>query len=273
MTTANVPATHDTYAPLWERLRGWRDLALKAASDAPAQLSRREVEPMLRWIFVLEFILRRLVLIAATALVVILPQPATRPKSASAATRTSSGRAATTARPNTFRLHAHNQQPRDQASHAAHTTAHHETTLTSDATQKPPHKPRYPLPIDTLLRASHDNLHDAPERPERPERPEQPEQQAVQLRAPKRTATYAATPLIARITHLAQLIANPDTLIARAARALARNRETATRLAWQRPPRARGVLRTMPRIIAEILVPLHDALSDILLNYAHANTS
>ena len=260
MTPANAPASHDTYAPLWELLRTWRDLALKAAGRAPAQLSRSEVEPILRWIYVLAFVLRRLVLIAATKLVVSLPQKSR------AAARTPPDRATTTAHPNAFRLYAHNRRPR---AHAERATTRHETTLDT-GTQKPPlaNKPHYPLPIDTLLRASHDNQHDAPEAPERPEPP------ALQPHALNRApAIYDATPLIARITHLAQLIANPDALIARAARALARNRETATRLAYQRPPRARGVLRTMRHLIPDILAPLHDALSEILLAYGHANTS
>ena len=259
MTPANAP--QDTYAPLWELLRTWRDLALKAAGRAPAQLLRSEVEPILRWIYVLAFVLRRLVLIAATKRAVSLPQRATH-----AAIRTPSGRATTTAHPNTFRLYAHTQRPR---AHAAQATTRHETTLHND-TQKPPPatKPHYPLPIDTLLRASHDDLHDAPEAPDRPEQP--PPQLRALIRAP---AIYDAKPLIARITHLAQLIANPDKLIARAARALARNRETATRLAYQRPPRARGVLRTMRHLIPEVLAPLHDAFSDIMFTYGHANTS
>ncbi len=90
MTPAN--ATQDRYAPVWERLRVWRGLALKAAGQTPEHLSRAQVEPMLRWIFVLEFILRRLVLIAAAALTIRLPQKSTR------ATPTLSRRAVTTAR-------------------------------------------------------------------------------------------------------------------------------------------------------------------------------
>ena len=268
MTAPDAPAAQDQYAPEWQLLRTWRDLALKAAGQAAAHLSRSEVEPILRWIFVLEFILRRLVLIAATALVVSL-----RPRSTRAAARMPSVRT-TTAHPKQtpFRLYAPGRPPHGhvpRASDAAHATAHREAIPANETPQQPSsHKPRYPLPIDTLLRAGHDNQHD------RSEPPEQPEQPAPRAPLPKRApATYAATPLVARITYLAQLIAAPGTLIARAARAFARRREIATRLAYRRPPRARGVLRTMRRLIPDILVPLHDELSDILFNFAHANTS
>jgi len=257
MTPAN--ATQDRYAPVWERLRVWRGLALKAAGQTPEHLSRAQVEPMLRWIFVLEFILRRLVLIAAAALTIRLPQKSTR------VTPTLSRRAVTTVRATAtaFRLYAHTRRP---PAHAAHVTARPQTIRTNARPHHPP-TPRYPLPVDALLRTGQ---HDLPDRAESPAQDDTPPPQPP---APKHAAIYAAKPLIARVAHLAQLIAAPNQLIARAARAFARNREIAARLAYHRPPRARGVLRTMPRLIADILAPLNDALSDILFSYAHANTS
>lgn len=263
MTTA-APLAPQDYAPLWDCLRHWRQQAAEAAAQAPATLTRKQIAPLMRWIYVLEFTLRRLVLIAATALGISAPKHATR-----TAAHTVSGRAATTVHPapDTFRLYPHTRPPRADA---APTTACREADDTPR--QHLTHTQRYPLPVDTLLRADHQNRHDESEPLIWSDTPEQPEQHKAP--APQRAAaTYATVPLIARIARLAQLIANPDQLIARAARTLAHSREIATRLALQTPPRLRGMLRTMRHLIPEILAPFHYAFADTLHRYAHANTS
>ena len=263
MTTATPPSRED-YAPLWDCLRHWRQLAAECAARAPATLTRKQIAPLMRWIYVLEFTLRRLVLIAATALGISAPKDSRR-----AAAHTVSGCAATTVHPapDPFRLYTHTRPPRADA---ARTPACRDDVDTPQ--QQLPHAQRYPLPVDTLLRATQQNLHDHWEpsacsgTPEQSERHEAP--------APERAAaTYATLPLIARIARLAQLITRPDQLITRAARALAHNREIAMRLALQAPPRLRGMLRTMRHLIPELLTPFHYAFADTLHRYAHANTS
>ena len=263
MSTA-APLAPQDYAPLWACLRQWRQQAAEAAARAPATLTRKQIAPLMRWIYILEFTLRRLVLIAAAALGVSAPRECTR-----IVAHTVSGGAATSVHPPaaTFRLYTHARQLRADA---AHTTACRDDVDTPQ--QQLPHAQRYPLPVDTLLRATQQNLHDHWEpsacsgTPEQSERHEAP--------APERAAaTYATLPLIARIARLAQLITRPDQLITRAARALAHNREIATRLALQAPPRLRGMLRTMRHLIPELLTPFHYAFADTLHRYAHANTS
>jgi hypothetical protein len=268
MTAPNAPAAQDQYAPEWRLLRTWRDLALKAAGRAAAQLSRSEVEPILRWIFVLEFILRRLVLIAATALAVRL-----RPRSTRAAARMPSART-TTAHPKQtpFRLYApggppHGHVPR--ASDAAHATAHREAIPANETPQQPSsHKPRYPLPIDTLLRADHDNQHDGSEPPEQPEQPA-PQAPPAQTRARhlRRNAAGRARHL-SRATHRCSRQAHRPRRPR--LRAQARDRHAPSLpapAARQRRPAHHAPAH--PRHPC----PLHDELSDILFNFAHANTS
>lgn len=259
MTTA---ASHpQDFAQLWRLLHAWRDLATRSAGNAPAILTRKQAAPLMRWIYVIEFVLRRLVLIAATALIVSLPT-----KRARAATGTAIACRATTTRPaantaNMLRLCPHTRRP---CAAAAPRTAAIETK------SQPPACPRRrpSAPIDPLLRADRQHLHDAGPLPQRDDSWTPPPP------APKRASTlYAAQSFAERIAHLAQLVASPDKLIARAARALARRRELALHLAEQYPPRRKGILRTLRHVIPEILAPLHDACADILLRYAHANTS
>ena len=176
MTTATPPTPQD-YAPLWDCLRRWRQQAAAAAARAPATLTRKQIAPLMRWIYVLEFTLRRLVLIAAAALGISAPQKSTR-----AAAHTVSGRAVTTLHPapNTFRLYTHARQPHADVAHA---------TPCRDAGDTPqqqlPYVQRYPLPVDTLLRADQPNLHDQWEPAGCSDTPEQSEHEAP---APERAA-------------------------------------------------------------------------------------
>jgi len=49
------------------------DAANRRSMDLPATLTRKQLAPMIRWIFVLEFLLRRLVLLAAIAYLASAP--------------------------------------------------------------------------------------------------------------------------------------------------------------------------------------------------------
>jgi len=250
------------FTPMWDILRDWLQHATRSASEAPTTFLRKRAAPLMRWIYTLEFVLRRLVLIAATTLIINQPQSHAR-----ASTRTQASPATTTpatpppATKNTFRLYAPDRPKRTHRAAPARTG----TTATTNTL---PHARRPTAPIDTLLRADQQHLHDAGPLAHREDADAPPPP------APRRAPiTYAAHAFSERLAYLAQLIANPDKLIARAARALTRKRSFALRLSEACTPRARGILRTMRRVFADILAPLHHACGDTLQRYAHADTS
>ncbi len=68
MTPAKAAILNDALAPLWRRLRDWMQAALDNHQHSRDQLTRDELVPIRTCIFEIEALLRRLVLVAATAI-------------------------------------------------------------------------------------------------------------------------------------------------------------------------------------------------------------
>jgi hypothetical protein len=80
-----------------------------------------------------------------------------------------------------------------------------------------------------------------------------------------------ATALQARLALAAQITANPEALIQRAARAMARCREVAYRLSLKAAPRLRGALVASVAMFATV-IPFHTAFSEALCSFALSYT-
>ena len=81
---ASIPTVHD---PWWQRLHAWVETATSVFTASPAHVTRGQLAPLLGWIYVIEALLRRLVLLAACALRLTpaparkqRPQPAPTPR-------------------------------------------------------------------------------------------------------------------------------------------------------------------------------------------------
>ena len=70
MTLPTAPASHPSPAhdPWWQRLHAWIASATSIFTASPAHVTRGQLAPLLGWIYIIEALLRRLVLLAASAL-------------------------------------------------------------------------------------------------------------------------------------------------------------------------------------------------------------
>jgi len=258
--------------PWWQRLRAWIAPAQQAFTASPAHVTRGQLAPLLGWIYIIEALLRRLVLLAAGALrLTLAPARKQKPKTASRPTPR-------TPAPPAFRLigfRAPRLAPRPRI-------------LFLDA----PPAPRRPAPArpflawqtDTLLSAH--NRFDAGNWRAPPTRrgasrtlppphyeddlipPYEPRTliQTSPASTPARSAPpeHATQPplalagVLARFARLAALVAAPDRLIRRAAFRLARlTHRKRFALAQCPPPHPKRQMRAFTPCFRSLLIPAH----------------
>ena len=166
MTPAKAAILNDALAPLWRRLHTWVDAALQSHQHSRDQLTRDELLPLRARIFEIEALLRRLVLVAATAVTLDFQarwSPAAKTHAKSRARRTSKRivRAARTFRLYTLRLsktdrsltttvavEAQTSDATHAHTHAARTTAHSDTLTSGPAKVHAPARARGNGPHD-----------------------------------------------------------------------------------------------------------------------------
>lgn len=292
------------HGAVWQTLRDWMSNASRAISLSPAQLTRADMTPIRRWLFLLETTLRRLILLAAiTFKLDIAPRwrPVERTKTQGAKLRSTPARVKSGFKLFSVRWPRPPARPR---------------ILLLDA--PPPKKTRLRvLPArpfvtwqsDTLLQAGETREHRKlpptltrrrsdlpPKRPERIEGDLLPlDQRSILLPLPaKRTAglptalspksptpvietksepeTLSREVMVERFLALVKLIARPHKLIRRAALAMARRRELAMRLGFAAPPRPRGRMQACIHEYARTLIPLHRTHSHALMQFAASYT-
>ena len=317
MHPAKAAILTNALAPLWQRLRTWVETALNNHQHSRDRLTRDELLPIRTSIFEIEALLRRLVLVAATAITLDIqarwsPAPRTNARTRAKQTTRRIIRAA-----NTFRLFTIRWSKTDKT---LATTVAVETP--SDATHAHPHTPRTTAHSDSLTSgpstcrsaksagrpASHGRAHiptDAPEIPiedvmrwfasctptetsgqaawrqhlealaeiERAGQPRPQPQNPTGPRLERKTLPQLldATQLQARLAYLAELAANPDALIQRAALAMARRREIAYRLSLIAAPKARGAL-AVSIAMATVIIPFHNDFTQVMLYFAISHT-
>ena len=260
MTPADTPAQQDIDAPAWARLRQWLQVVTRESQSLAATLTRKQLKPMMRWIFILEYMLRRLVLIAAATMIVSTP-PKRKPAPATHVhpTRRSPN-------PNAFRLYALYWPPPPPRPRITFLDAPPQPKLPPPRTAPPiTLKPRAAMQADSILSARSPIWVARAGKSATP-----PAEKLEHKRAPPE---FAAQPLLDRLAMLGRLIANPQKLIARAARKLARRRAIAERLSYQHFPWARGALKAVRDIVESTLEPVHRRFVRVMDRYANPNTS
>ncbi len=275
------PPSPDYLARQWQRLHAWVASATRAFDGAPQHVTRSALAPLLGWLHILEAMLRRLVLIAASSIIL-----AARPTP----TRHTHTRKPIERRCNvSFRLIAfHREQQTDRK---AHTTA--------PASSTPTRQPAFfAWKTDSLLTARN-NFHVADNTPAHPRHttrarllpqtyddgplipPYEPRHTGILARPPATAAQNSTrqpgqttTPLanfLARLQHVASLIAAPDALIQRAARRLTRlGAAQRFALAQCPPPHPQTRMRSFTGEFLPLIDAHFKTLSRIGL---HANTS
>jgi hypothetical protein len=326
MHRAKAAILNDALAPLWRRLRDWVSAAMHNHEHARDHLTRDELAPMRTAIFEIEALLRRLVLVAATAVTVDFTarwsldrRAPARQRRPGAATQPTTRRAA-----NTFRLFNIRWSKTDKSL---------TTTVAVDEQSAPPTRPhtnKYPDTLTSGLPAearraqagpsnahgqarpkgngSTDRAHISRDDPEMsiedferwrasyvpdetsaqaawrqeqevlaeleraglpPRRPQNPTGPRLERKTVPQLLD--ATQLQAYLAHIAHLVANPEALIQRAARAMARRREIAWRLSQIAAPRARGALATSIAMCA-VIIPFHNDFVEVMQRFALSHT-
>ena len=293
------------HGAVWQTLRDWMGNASRAISLSPVQLTRADMTPIRRWLFLLETTLRRLILLAAITLKLdIAPRWRRAEHKKAARAKPRSKPASTKPGFKLFSVRWPKPPPRPRI-------------LLLDAPPPPkktrartiPTRPFVTWPSDTLLQAGETHAHRKfphtlirrrsdlpPIRREHIEGDLLPhDQRSILLPLPaKRTAglqtgisPQPATPVIEtksepetlsrevmveRFLALVKLIARPQKLIRRAALAMARRRELAMRLGFAPPPRPRGRMQACFHHYSATLIPLHRTHSHALMQFAASYT-
>lgn len=291
------------HAPAWQQLRDWMSHASHAIRAAPAMLTRADMPPIKRWLFLLEAMLRRLVLLAAITLKLdIVPRWSRAPRNTGSIPPKPKHQKA--ANPNAFRLFSVTwpkppprpsiilldapppvRKQRPPILTRAFFTWQSDTLLRAGAksapatapthtlTRRPNDLPRErPEPIDAdLLPHGQREIFFPPQllkqtagRP--PGMPLQTPPMALETKA--EPATLPREAMVERFLAIVKLIAKPQPLIDRAARAMARCREIAMRLGDARPPRPNARMRALIHPFSSTLIPLHLAATRALIHFA-----
>lgn len=328
MTPARTEKLNAAIAPFWERLKACLARARALAADIPEQASRAALGPLRCWIFVLESVLRRLVLIAATGVAVDGPSGWSRKteEEAEPPQTKRARRRKRKKRKKEFKLYASRGRKRRRRSRrnrkrrtskrTRRANIPRDTLIQPDTSGAPDPSPATPQGGDTAATTSHPiqggrypgpsaippditveelvawgdaqtftetsaqaaarqmkeveraNEH----RSQAASRPPAKSQASTQADAqPREPETLSTTDMRAYLAHIAELIANPEPLIQRAARNMARARQIAYELSCVAAPKARGLLKTSP-LIFSLLLPLHAGFSHALCLYALSYT-
>lgn len=305
MTPAKAAILNDALAPHWEQLRAWTDKAMADHQHSRAHLTSEELVALRRWIVVIEAMLRRLVLLAATGVEVDPDiakswsgapktpddpapdadhdQPASPPDAP--VVETAPSEETPTRRKRSFRLF---DRPRHTTTHdsSAPPAAKRETHTRTPrrrarySTEPPEMTPEQCMAwfqsqpeVTTIERGNaafsqgeHEPIPRKPPATHRGPRLERKD-------APDLIPTGS---LVERLLNIAGLVANPDALIRRAAIAMARRRELAYLASLAPAPRARGILAGCAEMHGNV-IPFHHAFSRLMctfaLSYTEADTS
>ena len=291
------------HAPAWQKLRDWMSHASNAIRAAPAMLSRADMPPIKRWLYLLEAMLRRLVLLAAITLKLdIVPRWGRPPRNTRSTPPEPKHQKA--ANPNAFRLFsvtwpkppprpriilldapppAKKQRPLSLA--RAFITWQSDTLLTAGAKLAPAAKPTHaftrrpndlprerpePIEADLLPHGQREIFFPQPPLLQTAVRPPglAPQTPPTALETKAEPATLPREAMLERFLAIVKLIATPQPLIHRAARAMARCREIAMRLGDARPPRPNVRMRALFHPISSTLIPLHIATTGALMRFA-----
>ncbi len=305
MTPAKAAILNDALAPHWELLRAWTEKAMADHQHSRAHLTSEELVELRRWIVVIEAMLRRLVLLAATGVEVDpaiakswsgaskapddpapdadRDQPAIAPDAPVADAAPSEE--PPTRRKRSFRLFDRTR----------HTTAHDGSAPPAAARKPHTHTPRRRTRVSTeppemtpeqcmawfqsqpgVTAAERGNA--AFSQGEHQPVPRKPPATHRGPRLERKDAPdlIPTGSLVERLLDVAELVANPDALIRRAAIAIARRRELAYLASLAPAPRARGILAGCAEMHGNV-IPFHLAFSRLMctfaLSYTEADTS
>ena len=313
MTPAKAAILNTALAPIWQRLRAWVQAALYQHEHSRDQLAHDEIVPIRTAIFEIEALLRRLVLVAATAVTLDMVARWSPPPKTDAKTRAKQSSKRIVRAAQGFRLFTLRWSKSDRsltttvsidtsgAQHATPRTHAHSDTLTSgpptcrssQSAGRPAshlhhraHISKEPsemtvedfmnwrdthVPTETSAEAAWREMHHQPEPRRAPTGPARPK-----LEHKAAPVLLDATALQARLALLAELAANPEAFIRRAAIAMARRREIAWRLSRIAAPKARGALAVSAAMLGTI-IPFHagfrEALSLFALSYTEPDTT
>ena len=248
------PPSPDYLAKQWQRLHAWSASATRAFDGAPQHVTRTVLAPLLGWLHILEAMLRRLVLIAASN-IILAARPAQPRRTHTRKTIERSCRLS-------FRLIAFHREPHDREQQPRRTASNPPTRqpaffawktdslLTArnnfHVSDNPPTHPRHATHARLLPQPYDDGPLIPPYEPRQTNSLARPPAPAAKCSAqdPGQTTTPLAA-FLARLQHVAGLIASPGALIQRAARRL-------TRLAMRQrfalaqcpPPHPQGRMRS-----------------------------
>lgn len=300
MTPAKAAILNDTLAPHWEQLRAWTDKAVADHQHSRAHLTSEELVDLRRWIVVIEAILRRLVLLAATGVEVDpsitkswsgAPKTPDEPAPDADREQTASPPDQPVAEP----APSEETPPRRKRSFRLFDCTRHPAAHDSSAPAAAARQPHY-RPPRRRFRASTKPVELTPEqcmawfesRPEvttiergnaafsQGQHEPVPRKPPVTHRGPRLERKDApdlvpTASLVERLLHVAGLVANPDALIHRAAIAMARRRELAYLASLAPAPHARGILAGCAEMHGNV-IPFHHAFSRLMCTFALSYT-
>lgn len=292
------------HGAVWQTLRDWMSNASRAIRLSPAQLTRADITPIRRWLFLLETTLRRLILLAAiTFKLDIVPRwrragrkthkdakPRNKPASVKPGFKLFSVRwPRPPARPRILLLDAPPPKKTrlriiasrpfvtwqsDTLLQAGETREQRKSprTLTRRRSDLPPNRPERIegdlLPSDLRGILLPQRLNRTAGRP--PGLLQQPAALIIETKSEPETLSREV--MVERFLALVKLIARPQKLIRRAALAMARRRELAMRLGFAAPPRPRGRMHACIDQYTSTLIPLHRTHSHALMQFAASYT-
>lgn len=311
MTPAKAAILNDALAPHWEQLRAWTDKAMADHQHSRAHLTSEELVDLRRWIVVIEAMLRRLVLLAATGVEVDpgiatswsgAPKtpddpapdadrdPTASPPDAPVTEPAPSAEPAPsektpTRRKRSFRLFertrhtaAHDSSAPPAARRETHTRARRRrfraSTKPVELTPEQCMAWFESRPEVTTVDRGNAAFSQGQYQPV-------PRKPPVTRRGPRLERKDAPDliptgSLVERLLYVAGLVANPDALIRRAAIAMARRRELAYLASLEPAPRARGILAGCAEMFGNV-IPFHHAFCKLMcvfaLSYTEADTS
>lgn len=253
-------------APVWALLRMWTANAVAEHGACRDHLTREELVPIRRAIALIEAMLRRLVLVAASAIALDIAARNTAAHTTS--TRRRSHTSSRTPTPSTrrarktYRVYTHARAKSARRHTRAASTTRGRTSYSKtepeisveafnawcDA-QPPITAAEYAA---TLRRQEEEVLRELEQEPKARRKPSTGERKPKLERktVPELVSTQAERERLAMLQHL---IDNPEDLIRRTAIALARHHELARRLADAEPPKARGVLIAAPEFYGTVI--------------------
>lgn len=310
MTPAKADILNAALAPHWDLLRQWTDTALADHQHSRERLTAEELVALRRWIVVIEAMLRRLVLLAATGIEVdpdVVKSWSGPPKTApdpTADADTNSGACPDTEqgagaaspeepaarRKRTFRLFSRTRSntasggagsqaasPTPPETGAAHEPqAQHETRRRFNVSTEPPeltpeqYRAWFDAQPPTTAADRGKAVWDQMTYQPPPRKPPKT-RRGPRLERKTLPELISTGSFIERLQFVAELAANPGALIQRAAVEMARRRQLAYLASLEPAPRPRGILAGCVELYATV-IPFHAAFSDLMCRFALSYT-